>query len=295
MVDDIKNRPLDEIRAAYKKYLNTQNLSQNTVMTSSTDAFYIWRKKGQEAFWQIVLSDNFEVLGKSTLLELLVQQSSGNAEANLSGYMAHLRRFRRFLKTSGIEFSESKQDSSPAVSAVVNSQDPFILQESPYKFDVDKNGLLALTSGNVDRINFIIENDSNYRSDMDPENKESTYNYIRNHPYTRDYEVILGIVERIDIQNSTPKESEAFCSALRSVSIFSFCASICFASTSFLEVRDATLLSFLSNWEVASFISEPSTLNCELMSASAFLNSFSPSTPSLMPKLSAMRPHPFRK
>ena len=207
MVDDIKNRPLDEIRAAYKKYLNTQNLSQNTVMTSSTDAFYIWRKKGQEAFWQIVLSDNFEVLGKSTLLELLVQQSSGNAEANLSGYMAHLRRFRRFLKTSGIEFSESKQNSSPAVSAVVNSQDPFILQESPYKFDVDKNGLLALTSGNVDRINFIIENDSNYRSDMDPENKESTYNYIRNHPYTRDYEVILGIVERIDIQNSTHQAS----------------------------------------------------------------------------------------
>ncbi len=165
MVDDIKNRPLDEIRAAYKKYLNTQNLSQNTVMTSSTDAFYIWRKKGQEAFWQIVLSDNFEVLGKSTLLELLVQQSSGNAEANLSGYMAHLRRFRRFLKTSGIEFSESKQNSSPAVSAVVNSQD-LLFTGSRTSLMLTRMGACA-DLWDVDRINFIIENDSNYRSDMD--------------------------------------------------------------------------------------------------------------------------------
>ena len=67
--------------------------------------------------------------------------------------------------------------------------------------------MLALTPRNVDRINFIIENDSNYRSDMDPDNDESTYNYIRNHPYTRDYEVTLGIVERIDIQNSTHQAS----------------------------------------------------------------------------------------
>ena len=116
MVDDIKNCPLDEIRAAYKKYLNTQNLSQNTVMTSSTDAFYIWRKKGPEAFWNIILSDDFEVLGKATLLDLLRQQSSGNAEANMNGYMAHLRRFRRFLQsTTHIDTPEkSTGDSTPA-------------------------------------------------------------------------------------------------------------------------------------------------------------------------------------
>lgn len=104
MIEDITNRSLDDVRVAYKKYLYTQNLSQNTVMTSSTDAFYIWRKQGPDEFWEVVLSDDFETLAKATLLKLLKQQSRGNAEANVSGYMAHLRRFRRFLEsTSDIE------------------------------------------------------------------------------------------------------------------------------------------------------------------------------------------------
>ena len=99
MIYDITSRPLDDIRAAYKQYLNSQNLSRNTVMTSSTDAFYIWRKQDPETFWHVVLSDDFETLGKATLLDLLKRQSSGNAETNVSGYMAHLRKFRRFLRS----------------------------------------------------------------------------------------------------------------------------------------------------------------------------------------------------
>ena len=100
MIEDIADRSLDDIRAAYKKYLGTQNISQNTITTSSTDAFYIWRKQDTETFWRTVLSDDFEALGKATLLDLLRQQSGGNAEANASGYMAHLRRFKRFLQST---------------------------------------------------------------------------------------------------------------------------------------------------------------------------------------------------
>ena len=99
MIADITNRSLDDIRSAYKNYLNGQNLSKNTIMTSSTDAFYIWRKQGADSFWQIVFSDNFETLGKETILGLLRQQPNGNAESNVNGYMAHLRRFRRFLQS----------------------------------------------------------------------------------------------------------------------------------------------------------------------------------------------------
>jgi hypothetical protein len=102
MIEEIKKRTLDDVRAAYKKYLNGQNLSKNTIMTSSTDAFYIWRKQGADSFWDIIFSDNFETLGKGTLLELLRQQSRGNAEANMNGYMAHLRRFRRFLQSESV-------------------------------------------------------------------------------------------------------------------------------------------------------------------------------------------------
>ena len=89
MIEDITKRSLDDVRAAYKKYLNGQGLSINTIMTSSTDAFYIWRKQGANLFWNVVFSNSFEALGKETLLELLRQQSSGNAESNVNGYMAH--------------------------------------------------------------------------------------------------------------------------------------------------------------------------------------------------------------
>jgi hypothetical protein len=77
----------------------------------------------------------------------------------------------------------------------------------PYIFDVDNNGIISLTKNNVQRINFIIENDPNYRSDSDPYNENSTYNYIRNHPYTTDYKEILEIVKKIDKQNSTHQAS----------------------------------------------------------------------------------------
>lgn len=102
MNEEITKRSLDDVRAAYKNYLNEQDLSKNTIMTSATDAFYIWRKLGADLFWEIVFSDNFETLGKETILELLRQQSSGNAEANVNGYMAHLRRFMRFLQSNSV-------------------------------------------------------------------------------------------------------------------------------------------------------------------------------------------------
>lgn len=97
MNDDITKRSLNDIRAAYKKYLCRQNLSKNTISTSSSDAFYIWRNQGADLFWKIVFSDSFETLGKEILLALLRQHSSGNAETNSNAYMAHLRKFSRFL------------------------------------------------------------------------------------------------------------------------------------------------------------------------------------------------------
>ena len=45
MIEDIKELTLDDVRAAYKKFLNGQNLSKNTIATSSSNAFYIWKKQ----------------------------------------------------------------------------------------------------------------------------------------------------------------------------------------------------------------------------------------------------------
>lgn len=77
-----------------------------------------------------------------------------------------------------------------------------------FEFDLDKNGFPALTEKNVALIDFLIENDSNYRYDADSNNADSTYNLIRSCGETFDYENILKIVTKVDLQNSTHQASE---------------------------------------------------------------------------------------
>ena len=85
----------------------------------------------------------------------------------------------------------------------------------------------------------------------------------------------------------SPKDSEAFCRAFWSISIFCFWASIWEVRVFVLAARASAELSFLLNWDCTSFISEPRTLKDWLISLSAFLNSFSPSRPIFRPKVSA--------
>lgn len=92
-----KSMDLGEIRAQYKDYLTAQGFSQNTISTASTDTFYLWRKVSSETFWNVLESDNFETAARTTLLNTLQANSSGRIDSLIGGYMAHLRRFRRFL------------------------------------------------------------------------------------------------------------------------------------------------------------------------------------------------------
>ena len=68
------------------------------VVTSCTDAFYLWRKGSYDLFWTTVTSANFEQDAKDNLIDLLSKHSKGNFSSLISGYVAHLRRFRRFLE-----------------------------------------------------------------------------------------------------------------------------------------------------------------------------------------------------
>lgn len=87
----------DEVRTQYKTYLVTHNLSNNTISTACTDAFYLWRKIDKETFWRVLESDNFETDARVALLDALRDNSKGNIDSLINNYMAHLRRFRRFL------------------------------------------------------------------------------------------------------------------------------------------------------------------------------------------------------
>ena len=96
-VVDYKAMNFDDLRAQYKSYLTTQGFSRNTISTAYTDTFYLWRKVNSEIFWKVLESNNFEVEAKTELLNALRANSSGYVHSLIGVYMAHLRRFRRFL------------------------------------------------------------------------------------------------------------------------------------------------------------------------------------------------------
>lgn len=83
------------------------------------------------------------------------------------------------------------------------------MEDNRYKFDLDTNGELALTEENVVRINFIIDNDSNYRLFSDKGNPMSVERFINDRKNKIPWSVneILHIVTEIDRQNSTHQDS----------------------------------------------------------------------------------------
>lgn len=87
----------DEIRAIYKEYLYSQNISNATINTAYSDAFYLWRKDSKDIFWNVVLSNDFDSEARNELVRVLTENSAANVHSAISSYMSHLRRFRSFL------------------------------------------------------------------------------------------------------------------------------------------------------------------------------------------------------
>lgn len=108
----IENMSLDEIKVLYRDYLKAQGYKHHTIMTSGSEAFYLWQHGDKELFWMTVLSDDFENCARETLLKYLRQDSKGDPLGLVNGYLFHLRKFRTFA----LEFSESfplnKQDAA---------------------------------------------------------------------------------------------------------------------------------------------------------------------------------------
>ena len=95
-ISELKRMTYEELRAQYLLFLKQQNIGLYTIRTSYTDSFYLWRKGGQELFWKAV--DNNDVEARKLLLAVLKENSSGDADKLVSGYLSHLRRFRTFLR-----------------------------------------------------------------------------------------------------------------------------------------------------------------------------------------------------
>jgi hypothetical protein len=99
---ELKSLTLDELRDSYRSYLINTDLSKNTIQTCASDTFYIWRKSNASKFWEIIESPNFEDEAFSALNNLLPKQANGKPNKNIQGYMAHLRRFHRFVSGNAL-------------------------------------------------------------------------------------------------------------------------------------------------------------------------------------------------
>ncbi|HEM3665914.1 TPA: PD-(D/E)XK nuclease family protein [Streptococcus suis] len=101
-LNSMKALSYEELRALYKKFLHSQNISKATINTTYVDTFYLWRKGSKELFWSAVTAIDFENEARNALIKALSENSTGNAKSLVSGYMSHLRRFRLFLSSDEI-------------------------------------------------------------------------------------------------------------------------------------------------------------------------------------------------
>ncbi|WP_081820247.1 MULTISPECIES: PD-(D/E)XK nuclease family protein [Robinsoniella] len=96
-LNKMKSLSYDELRAEYRKFLHSQDISEKTINTAYADTFYIWRKESKDLFWNRVTATDFENVAKETLIKALSENSTGNVKSNVNSYLSHLRRFRLFL------------------------------------------------------------------------------------------------------------------------------------------------------------------------------------------------------
>lgn len=99
----LKALSMEEIRELYKAHLTAQELSPSTIQVSCSDAFYLLRHDDGLDFWAMLEHPDCDAIAYERLKATLGKRSQGNVEANISGYRAHLRRFRRFVLGDTVE------------------------------------------------------------------------------------------------------------------------------------------------------------------------------------------------
>jgi hypothetical protein len=112
-INKMKALSYDELRALYRNFLHSQNISKLTINTAYVDTFYLWRKGSKDLFWNAVTATDFENAAKEALIKALSENSTGNVKSLVNSYLSHLRRFRLFLASVGtVEPSMLKQENT---------------------------------------------------------------------------------------------------------------------------------------------------------------------------------------
>jgi len=64
-LNSMKALSYEELRALYKTFLHSQDISKLTINTAYVDTFYLWRKGNKELFWGVVTDMEFEKNAKN--------------------------------------------------------------------------------------------------------------------------------------------------------------------------------------------------------------------------------------
>ena len=96
-IESAKTLSYETIRKQFKSYLQAKELGRNTVGTISGDAFYLWNNGSKELFWETIGADNFETAARQALTNVLSNNTSGDVDKLINGYISNLRRFRAFI------------------------------------------------------------------------------------------------------------------------------------------------------------------------------------------------------
>lgn len=112
-IESAKQLSYENMRKTYKVHLESQGLGKNTVQTFVGDTFYLWNNVGQDEFWDVVTSDNFEEVARQALMDALTKNSTGNVPSLVNGYLATLRKFRSYIYSDNVSIDE--QDGATAL------------------------------------------------------------------------------------------------------------------------------------------------------------------------------------
>ena len=109
-VNALKQMSYEEVRRLYLPFLQSQGVGSNTIKTAYVDSFYLWRKGDHDLFWKAVESSDVDA--KAMLLDVLRNNTTGDPEKLVSGYLSHIRRFRLFLASDGTVDVKPEQSSA---------------------------------------------------------------------------------------------------------------------------------------------------------------------------------------
>lgn len=95
--EELKKYSIEDIKELFKQHLLNSDISENTVTTRLSDAFYLTRYTNID-FLELLFSDEFESVARKEIYNALLKNSkTKNTQHEVSSYLSHICKLREFL------------------------------------------------------------------------------------------------------------------------------------------------------------------------------------------------------